>query len=81
MPQVSAPNYKPLVTQVFDRRDKHCGDDAVFAVKDSLIVDFTPRKGDPKAQYELQYDFKLASYEEAKKQPINGATEAATAGT
>ncbi|KAI9703688.1 MAG: hypothetical protein M1836_007458 [Candelina mexicana] len=63
---VSAPNYKPLVTQVFDRRDKLLTNDAVFAVKEELIVDFLPREGDPKAQFELAYDFKLASYDETK---------------
>jgi catechol 1,2-dioxygenase len=28
-------------------------------VKDSLIVDFLPRKGDPQAGLELTYDVKL----------------------
>ncbi len=64
---VSAPGYKPLVTQIFDRRDEHITNDSVFAVKDSLIVDFAPRKGDNKAQFELKYDFKLVSYDEASK--------------
>ncbi|KAI9881116.1 MAG: hypothetical protein M1830_008274 [Pleopsidium flavum] len=72
---VSAPNYKPIITQIFDRRDKHITDDAVFAVKDSLVVDFLPRKGDPKAGFELPYDFKMASYEEAQKDSLAGTTE------
>ncbi|KAK8221361.1 Intradiol ring-cleavage dioxygenase [Phyllosticta capitalensis] len=62
---VSAPGYKPIVTQIFDRRDKYITNDSVFAVKDDLVVDFVPRKGDPKAQFELAYDFKLASYDDA----------------
>lgn len=66
---VSAKGYKPLITQIFDRRDKHITNDSVFAVKDTLIVDFLPRKDDPRAQFELNYPFKLVSYEEAK---ING---------
>lgn len=74
---VSAPGYKPLVTQIFDRRDQHIDDDSVFAVKDSLVVDFLPKKGDPKAQFDLEYEFKLASYEAAKKGGVEGATEAA----
>lgn len=57
---VSAPGYKPIITQIFDRRDEHIADDAVFAVKESLVVDFLPRKGDPQAGLELQYDFRLA---------------------
>ncbi|KAI9812165.1 MAG: hypothetical protein M1827_004831 [Pycnora praestabilis] len=72
---VSAPGYKPIVTQIFDRRDEHITNDAVFAVKESLIVDFLPRKGDPKADFELPYDFKLATFEEAQKHSLVGATE------
>ncbi|KAF2219801.1 Intradiol ring-cleavage dioxygenase [Elsinoe ampelina] len=60
---VSAPGYKPLVTQIFDRRDEYITNDSVFAVKDSLVVDFVPFKGDPKADFKLDYDFRLASYE------------------
>ncbi|KAF2101232.1 aromatic compound dioxygenase [Rhizodiscina lignyota] len=76
---LTAPNYKPLVTQIFDRRDKYISNDTVFAVKDSLVVDFKPREGDPKAQLELPYDFRLVSYE-AAKQSVDGATELSTAG-
>lgn len=74
---ISAEGYKPVVTQVFDRRDKHIENDSVFAVKDSLVVDFLPKEGDPKAQFDLHYDFKLASYEVAKRQGVRGATEVA----
>lgn len=63
------------MTQIFDRRDKHITDDAVFAVKDTLVVDFVPREGDPKAEFELPYDFKLATYEDAKKGSVAGTTE------
>ena len=72
---LSAPNYKPIVTQIFDRRDKHLKNDAVFAVKESLIVDFLPREGDPKAQFELPYDFRLAPLGRAKKSSLAGTTE------
>ncbi|KAG2411803.1 hypothetical protein HFD88_009359 [Aspergillus terreus] len=51
--------YKPLTTQIFDRKDPYLTNDSVFAVKDSLIVDFLPRKGDPQAGLELTYDVKL----------------------
>ena len=67
------------MTQIFDRRDKHISDDSVFAVKDSLVVDFLPRKGDSKAGFELEYDFKLASYETASKSGMQGATEMSSA--
>lgn len=58
---LSAPGYKPLITQIYDRGDKRVHDDVAFAVKDSLIVDFEPREGDPKAKFDLKYDFKLVS--------------------
>ncbi|GJP92289.1 hypothetical protein CBS63078_1892 [Aspergillus niger] len=51
--------YKPLTTQIFDSKDKYLTNDSVFAVKDSLIVDFVPRKDDPQAGLELNYDVKL----------------------
>jgi len=38
---VSADGYEPVTTHIFDRRDEYLGSDAVFAVKDSLICDFT----------------------------------------
>ncbi|KAF1971272.1 aromatic compound dioxygenase [Bimuria novae-zelandiae CBS 107.79] len=77
---LTAPGYKPIVTQIFDRNSKYIEDDAVFAVKDSLIVDFKPFQGDPKADFELPYDFKMASYEDAEKHSIAGATEVSGAG-
>jgi len=72
---LTAPGYKPIVTQIFDRKSKYIEDDAVSAVKDSLIVDFTPFEGDPRAEFELPYDFKMASFEDAKKHGVNGTTE------
>jgi len=38
---VSADGYEPVTTHIFDRADEYLGSDAVFAVKDSLICDFT----------------------------------------
>ncbi|ORY12491.1 Intradiol ring-cleavage dioxygenase [Clohesyomyces aquaticus] len=73
---LTAPGYKPIVTQIFDRSSKYIDDDAVFAVKDSLLVDFKPCQGDPKADFELPYDFKMATYEDAKKHSVVGSTEA-----
>ncbi|GAB7359697.1 hypothetical protein MBLNU230_g6872t1 [Neophaeotheca triangularis] len=71
---VSAPGYKPLVTQIFDRRDGYVANDSVFAVKDSLVVDFVEKAGDPKAGFELRYDFRLVRYE---SQASEGATAVA----
>jgi catechol 1,2-dioxygenase len=58
--QVQREGYKPVTTQIFDRKDKYLDNDSVFAVKDSLIVDFKPLKGNPKATLELEYDIILA---------------------
>ena len=57
--QVMRDGYKPVTTQIFDRVDPHLEDDSVFAVKESLIVDFVPLKGNPKATLELEYDITL----------------------
>ncbi|RYP46932.1 hypothetical protein DL769_011356 [Monosporascus sp. CRB-8-3] len=39
---VAAPGHRPLTTQVFDADDGRCADDAVFAVKEELLVRFRP---------------------------------------
>lgn len=52
--------YKPVTTQIFDKDSKYLEDDSVFAVKDALTVEFVPRKDDPEAELELQYDIALA---------------------
>lgn len=59
--QATKEGYRPLTTQIFDRKDKYLTNDSVFAVKDSLVVDFVPRKDDPQAGLELQYDVKLVA--------------------
>jgi catechol 1,2-dioxygenase len=38
---VSAPHYKPVVTQLFSEGDPYLESDAVFGVKASLVVDYT----------------------------------------
>jgi len=52
--------YKHLTTQIFDRKDPYLTNDSVFAVKDSLIVDFKPLQGNPKAVLELEYPILIA---------------------
>jgi hydroxyquinol 1,2-dioxygenase len=53
---LSAPGYERLVTHLFVRGDKYLDSDAVFGVKDSLIVDF---KKSPSGEYTAHYDFVL----------------------
>jgi catechol 1,2-dioxygenase len=55
-----AEGYKPITTQIFDKTSKYLDDDSVFAVKDSLIVEFLPREGDEKATKQLEYNISMA---------------------
>jgi hydroxyquinol 1,2-dioxygenase len=65
---VSADGYEPVTTHLFDRADEYLGSDAVFAVKDSLICDFTRhdapdtaarRLGIDRPYYTTEFDFCL----------------------
>lgn len=58
--QVLADKYKSITTQIFDSETDYLDNDSVFAVKDGLTVNFTPRKGDEKAEWELKYDIAMA---------------------
>lgn len=42
---LEAPGHRQLVTQLFVRGGDHLDSDAVFGVKDDLVVDFAPRTG------------------------------------
>jgi catechol 1,2-dioxygenase len=52
---VSAEGYEPVVTQLFTDDDPYLESDAVFGVKDSLVIHYTP-EGDG---YRVDYDFAL----------------------
>jgi catechol 1,2-dioxygenase len=52
---VSADGYQPVVTQLFTAGDAYLDSDAVFGVKNSLVVDYE-RKGEG---YRVEYDFGL----------------------
>lgn len=56
---VSARDHHLLTTQIFDSGDKYIERDTAFAVKKELIVDFEPRKGDMRAEWQAEYDFVL----------------------
>ena len=59
--QALAEGYKPITTQIFDKESKYLENDSVFAVKDSLIVEFVSRtEKDDKATLELVYDILMA---------------------
>ncbi|TPX11823.1 uncharacterized protein E0L32_007560 [Thyridium curvatum] len=56
---VIAEGYQTLVTQIFDSGSDYVDNDSVFAVKDGLTVDFVPRKGDPQADWQLEYNISI----------------------
>ncbi|KAH8712264.1 Intradiol ring-cleavage dioxygenase [Phaeosphaeriaceae sp. PMI808] len=66
---VSAEGYKPLITQLYPRDDKHVSNDTVFAVKDDLLLDFKP-SNDPKAKLDLLYNVTLAPTANEEARPI-----------
>ncbi len=53
---VKQPGYKELITHIFDRTSDHLYDDAVFGVRESLIVDFAP---DDTGELAATFDFVL----------------------
>ena len=53
---IQAPGYDKLVTHLFVRGDEFLDSDAVFGVKDSLVIDFARNA---KGAYEARYDFVL----------------------
>ncbi len=53
---VRADGYYPVQTHIFDRQSEYLDSDAVFGVRDSLIVDF--KRGD-NGEYQGEFDFKL----------------------
>jgi hydroxyquinol 1,2-dioxygenase len=65
---VSAPGHQPVTTHLFVKGDQYLQSDAVFAVKDSLVVDFMRHepgaapdgKRLDRTYYTVSYDFGLA---------------------
>lgn len=54
---VQHPGYKELITHIFDRQSDHLDDDAVFGVRESLIVDFTEdAEGELSATFDIVLD-------------------------
>ena len=50
---VSALGYEPVTTHIFDSIDPYLKSDAVFGVKDSLIVDFAEKDGQAAAEFDF----------------------------
>jgi hydroxyquinol 1,2-dioxygenase len=53
---ITAPGYDRLVTHLFVKGDEYLDSDAVFGVKESLVVDF---KKNAQGEWEASYDFVL----------------------
>lgn len=51
--------FTTLVTQIYDSRDPYTLNDSVFAVKDSLIVNFVDSKRSD-VKFDLTYDITLS---------------------
>jgi protocatechuate 3,4-dioxygenase beta subunit len=61
---LTAPGHRDLVTQLFVEGDDYLDGDAVFGVKNSLVVPFEHMPGEN--TYRVRYEFRLA---QAPRQP------------
>lgn len=81
---VSAPGYETCVTHLFVKGDEYLGSDAVFGVKDSLVVDFVRsesvddgrRLGMKAPFYTASYDFVLQPADARRQQRVRAASDA-----
>lgn len=64
---ITAPGFTTVTTQLYPDDDPYTYNDTVFAVKDDLVVKFTPRDNDPKAELDLHFDMCLESLNEASR--------------
>jgi hydroxyquinol 1,2-dioxygenase len=55
--KIAAPHHQTLITHIFPSGDKYLTSDAVFGVKESLIIDFTPNDDG----HEARFTFTLAT--------------------
>ena len=63
---VTAPGFRKVITHVFVAGDEYLASDAVFGVKQSLIIPFKPADG-PGELWRADFDFVLCRDEEAGK--------------
>jgi hydroxyquinol 1,2-dioxygenase len=83
---VSAPDYEPVTTHVFEAGDEYLDSDAVFGVKESLITEFVRHEPGTAPDgtemdvpyYTARYDFVLAPSVEANGRGSNASEEART---
>ena len=63
---ISKPGYKPLISQIYDSETEYLDNDAVFAVKESLIGDMSPAPEGADTDLVMQFDFRLKPETEAR---------------
>jgi protocatechuate 3,4-dioxygenase beta subunit len=81
---VSAPGYETVVTHLFVEGDQYLDSDAVFAVKNSLVIDFKRDDSEAEAKkvgltapfYTASYDFRLKPADKVKQQNVISAADA-----
>lgn len=56
---ISAPGYEPIIAQVYDAEDKYLDDDAIFAVKQSLVSRFLPAPAGADVALQVRRDWVL----------------------
>ena len=84
---VSAPGYETVVTHLFVEGDQYLESDVVFAVKDSLVIDFKRNDSEAEAKkvglkapfYTASYNFMLKPADKAKQQTVISAADAVRA--
>ncbi|HLC40604.1 MAG TPA: intradiol ring-cleavage dioxygenase [Methylomirabilota bacterium] len=84
---VSAPGCETVVTHLFVKGDQYLESDVVFAVKGSLVIEFTRNDSEAEATkvgltapfYTASYDFVLKPADKAKQQKVISAADAARA--
>ena len=57
--KISKPGYQALITQIYDAETPYLDNDAVFAVKESLVGDFLPAPPELGTDFALTFDFIL----------------------
>lgn len=65
--RVTHPKYHSLVTQTYDHDDPYTEDDAVFGVKEDIVIRFQPAQDRGDVEYELEYDIALPLEEDIQK--------------
>ena len=65
---ISAPGYETVITHIFVKGDEYIETDAVFGVKDSLVMEFIPNNSQEEAdKYDFKAPFMEVSYDFALK--------------